>query len=103
MSIYQIGLYFNLTAECSVILPAFYYLSKKENLANKTLNILGTVLILGGFTDLVNNLMSFVWGLPNVQVANVEFILEFILISWLFAILCPQLKKRVLLIIPLFI
>src|SRR4051812_3823095 len=103
MNLYNIGLSFNYFASFSVVIPIYFHLKNKENYKEKVLNLLATILILGGLTDLIGYLISILCKLSNLPSANTEFILEFILISWLFVILCPPLKKAVILIAPLFL
>jgi hypothetical protein len=44
--------------------------------------------------------MSFEWKVSNIPVANIEFIVEFILISWLYVLFCPPLKKLISIAVP---
>jgi len=83
------------TASFSVLLPLLLLIKKKENLKDEVLSVLAAFLSLSALTDLACYLVNKFLHQPTVILSNIEFVLECVLLSIVYARLFDRHHKIV--------
>lgn len=76
----------------SVLLPLFFWLSKKPLLKSQLLNSIGTLLIIAALSDVTNYIVVKA-GTSNVAIVNFYFITEFLVITTIYSNLLKHRRK----------
>lgn len=90
------------TTFCSVLVPIFFLLRRKQNFRVATIKILGLLLFASAFSDLLSYVVLKMGAKSNLVITNTYIIIQFLILSYIYHFLFKK-KKIIYVAITLFV